>query len=628
MSSKPKPTEIEGVGQVSSREATGEQWRQPRLSEAPSQTLVGQVLGDTYQITSILEKGGMGTVYRGEHLRLRRPVAIKVLAQHLSEDQAALSRFRSEAEIVSQLHHPHVVHILDFDTTELGDPYIVMELLSGETLARRLMRDQVLDLREAAQIVMQTAGGLLVAHAAGIVHRDLKPDNVFLLEMQDRSIFVKLLDFGISKRTAAKARVTGEFDVLGTPNYMAPEQITKAAQADHRADQWSLAAITYEMIAGRNPFKSENIGRTLAKVLSEDPPSLAQAAPGISPGITEVVARGLAKAPEQRFANIVEFAEAFVRAAGLSLNTSLLPFGGEPSHITRRIITPPLAGIMPPNDTVVQTTPLPDEVPRDDAFPETEPHLTIPNIPSSRPPGVVPPIGNQAFPVRHTNVPAVISAAPSPPPQSHFMPPVSAGPGSFNSRLRRSDSEPPPPMVLPDERDLSLKAPRVPDYNSLYPQHRKAERTLASALIPGGTTPPEAPTTAQVGALEKIRALLDDIRQAVTFGESQRALSKARQAVQLAQLERYRDAKDLLAEATELLRPILLRAVGGLQRRVVARHVQTVRGASLSPEHLFLLSRMEGTLTVEELIDVSPLSAPETLGILLDSRDEGYLVIE
>ena len=289
------------------------------MPESLVKSLVGQTLHDTYYILDILEQGGMGTVFRGEHLRLHRPVAIKVLAQHLVDEPAALMRFRSEAEIVSQLHHPHVVHILDYDTTDHGDPYIVMELLTGETLSRRLYREHSLELRDMAQIVLQTAGGLLVAHAAGIVHRDLKPDNVFLIDMQDNSTFVKLLDFGISKRTATQARVTREFEVLGTPDYMAPEQIVNSAQTDHRADQWSLAAISYEMLSGRIPFFSDNLGRTLTKVLNEDPPLLCDTVPGVSRAIAEVVRRGLAKSAMDRFPTIMDYAEAFARAAAVSL---------------------------------------------------------------------------------------------------------------------------------------------------------------------------------------------------------------------------------------------------------------------------------------------------------------------
>ncbi|MGC4065504.1 MAG: serine/threonine-protein kinase [Polyangiaceae bacterium] len=133
-----------------------------------AKSLVGQVLGGTYRILELLDEGGMGRLYRAEHVRLRRPIAVKVLANHLAHDVGALARFNREAEIVSQLHHPHIVHILDFDQTDRGAPYIVMELLEGESLARRLDRDCMLAIADVIQIVTQISGALQLAHQKGI----------------------------------------------------------------------------------------------------------------------------------------------------------------------------------------------------------------------------------------------------------------------------------------------------------------------------------------------------------------------------------------------------------------------------------------------------------------------------
>lgn len=154
-------------------------------ADTSNDLLVGRLLRGTYRILATLDEGGMGRLYRAEHQRLRRPVAVKVMARYLSANPEALTRFRREAEIVSQLDHPHIVQILDFDTTDTGEPYIVMELLSGETLSRRLDRHRILPLRDTVDIVVQIASGLTLAHRTGVVHRDLKPDNVFLLAMQD-----------------------------------------------------------------------------------------------------------------------------------------------------------------------------------------------------------------------------------------------------------------------------------------------------------------------------------------------------------------------------------------------------------------------------------------------------------
>ena len=655
------------------------------VSEARVQSLVGATLRDTYRIVEVLEQGGMGTVYRGEHLRLRRPVAIKVLAQHLSDDPAALHRFRSEAEIISQLHHPHVVHILDFDTTDYGDPYIVMELLSGETLSRRLNREHIMAIRDIAQIVLQTAGGLLVAHAAGIVHRDLKPDNVFLLDMQDGSMFVKLLDFGISKRTAASARVTGEFEVLGTPDYMAPEQIMNTAHADHRADQWSLAAITYEMLAGRIPFCAENIAGTLAKVMNDDPPPITELAAGVPPAMSDVVNRGLAKLPANRFATIIEYAEAFARSAGIAPAPGMTTWVEERTQVIQKSQTPTLGGMSPIADESRELTkdsegrlPVPT-VPRSKSIPPPAlPSKSTPPL-GSRPvsspplrshPASTPPLGSHpvssptlasprpATPpvgLRSPSTPPVGSRPPSTPPvgsRSPSTPPVgmrtrSASPtsvGAANFRLRRS--EPPPNFSLKDAPTESLRSPRAPTYGSLLTDEGSSRNALnyartepappsddsqlqrVTATHTSVTKRPPDSTPPQDGAIRKLCATLDEIRQAVTFGEDQRALAKARLAVQMAQAQRQPEAKELLSGASELLRPILLRSLGGSHRRVSLVRSDSRGVPSMSPEHVFLLSRVDGTTTIEELLDVSPLSTAETLGILLDFRDQGYLGID
>src|SRR3954470_14100371 len=201
----------------------------PAITDEQDHPLIGQTLRGTYRILAALDQGGMGLVFEAEHTRLRRRVAVKVLARHLTSDTQALARFNREAEIISQLEHPHIVQILDFDTTERGEPYIVMELLKGESLSDRIERDGCLSIRDAARIVQQVASGLFAAHQAEIVHRDLKPANIFLTETVEGTR-VKLLDFGISKRMGVGRSLTGEFDVLGTPDYMAPEQaLGKAA---------------------------------------------------------------------------------------------------------------------------------------------------------------------------------------------------------------------------------------------------------------------------------------------------------------------------------------------------------------------------------------------------------------
>ncbi|HMJ12143.1 MAG TPA: serine/threonine-protein kinase, partial [Polyangiaceae bacterium] len=206
--------------------------------------MVGRTLGGTYRIVESLDSGGMGVVFAAEHVRLHRRVAVKVLAQHLAADGSALARFHREADIISRLVHPHIVQILDFDTTEDGSPYIVMEMLEGESLSQHLMQHGRMELVECVRVAAQVASALASIHAAGIVHRDLKPANIYLVNVSGDRSFVKLLDFGISKHGPSSG-LTGEFDILGTPDYMAPEQaMGRTALVDARADQFSLAAIS------------------------------------------------------------------------------------------------------------------------------------------------------------------------------------------------------------------------------------------------------------------------------------------------------------------------------------------------------------------------------------------------
>lgn len=255
----------------------------------------------------------MGTVFLAEHVRLQRPVAVKMMARHLKSDESALARFRREAEIISRLHHPHIVQILDFDTTSEGQPYLVMEMLSGHSLDHTLQSSQRLPVASALSIAIQVAHALGAAHTAGIVHRDLKPANIFLVDAGDE-LFVKLLDFGISKRTgdfASSRKLTLEFDILGTPDYMAPEQATgRTAMVDHRGDQYALGVILFEMLTGRVPFQATEVMALLQRVIHEVPSRPSLYSREVTEDIDAVIASALAKDPEDRFANIAAFASA------------------------------------------------------------------------------------------------------------------------------------------------------------------------------------------------------------------------------------------------------------------------------------------------------------------------------
>ena len=311
------------------------------LSPTPH-PLVGTVLRGTYEVRRLVDRGGMGIVFEAEQVRLRRKVAIKILPVHLAQEQQALLRFQREAELVSLLQHPNVVQIVDFDTTEQGEPYIVMEFLAGESLELRLARQPVLPLEFAVRVATQVAFGLSAVHEALIVHRDLKPANIFLTELSG-GVHVKLLDFGIGKRMGGQQRLTGENDVMGTPDYMPPEQAQgRTAHVDQRGDQYSLAVIVYEMLAGRGPFQGDMMA-ILAQVIATEPPRIEDFVPGLPPGVGPVLRRAMAKVSTERFETVVDFANALSAAAAPPPVSPLPPFVGEPNAQTTLRLTTPMA---------------------------------------------------------------------------------------------------------------------------------------------------------------------------------------------------------------------------------------------------------------------------------------------
>ena len=274
----------------------------------------GTVLDGTYRIVRLLAEGGCGEVYAAAHTRLPGEFAVKVLHRSLLQDEEALSRFRREAEITSTLHHPHIVQVVDFNVTPEGVPYLVMELLEGQLLTKRVSAGGPLLPETAVRIVEQIAGALQIAHARGIVHRDLKPDNVMLLAVDGQDDFVKLIDFGISQATW-RPRLTGSARVVGTPQFMSPEQARGLREEiDARTDQFSLAAIAYTLLTGYEPFWSEELTAVLYQVVHETPTSPSLRAPWLGAAVDAVIARGLAKGPADRYPDIMAFASALREA--------------------------------------------------------------------------------------------------------------------------------------------------------------------------------------------------------------------------------------------------------------------------------------------------------------------------
>src|ERR1700681_2813749 len=257
-----------------------------------------------FEVIAPLGAGGMGEVYRARDMRLKREGAVKVLPASFSKDADPLRRFELEAEAASSLNHPNILAILDIGTQD-GSPYVVSELLEGETLRSRLAGGAVTP-KKALRHALQIAHGLAAAHEKGIVHRDLKPENLFVT----KDGRVKILDFGLAKLTHAEegggpqtnlpTAGTEPGVVLGTLGYMSPEQV-RGRPADARSDIFSFGAILYEMLSGKRAFHGDSAADTMSAILREDPPELSVTNQNISPGLDRIVRHCLEKNPEQRF---------------------------------------------------------------------------------------------------------------------------------------------------------------------------------------------------------------------------------------------------------------------------------------------------------------------------------------
>jgi eukaryotic-like serine/threonine-protein kinase len=300
-----------------------------------------------YEVVARLGAGGMGEVYRAKDARLKRDVAVKVLPESLSTDPDRLRRFELEAETAGRLNHPNILAIYDIGVHD-GAPYVVSELLEGETLRDRLSAG-ALTVRRSLEYARDLASGLAAAHEKGIVHRDLKPENVFVTS-DGR---VKILDFGLAKLTQPEVAASGTTSlptaagtepgvVLGTAGYMSPEQVRGAA-VDHRSDIFSFGAILFEMLSGKRAFRGESAIETMSAILKEEPPEIAETGRSVPPGLERIVRHCLEKNPALRFQSARDLAfdvESLSETSAVA--TRVLPS----QHVRRPALLPVLAGVV------------------------------------------------------------------------------------------------------------------------------------------------------------------------------------------------------------------------------------------------------------------------------------------
>jgi serine/threonine-protein kinase len=289
---------------------------------APASNLVGQVVADRYHIIKKLGEGGMGQVYLGEHVKMGRRSAIKVMNPTMVHDPDAVARFNREAANASRITHPNVCAIYDFGETPEGLIYLAMEFIEGEPLTDVLQREGALPVTRAAHIFAQVADALQAAHDLGIVHRDLKPDNIMVSRGRDGADVVKVVDFGIAKAVGgddAGQKVTKTGLVVGTPEFMSPEQLA-GDKVDGRSDLYALALVFFQTLTGRLPFEAETVQETMIKRLTDEPATLAATRADLAfpDGLQAVLDTALTRSPGDRYQTVAKFADDVKAITGAS----------------------------------------------------------------------------------------------------------------------------------------------------------------------------------------------------------------------------------------------------------------------------------------------------------------------
>ena len=379
----------------------------------------GDLLGGRYRLLSAIGEGGMGTVWRAHGISLGRDVAVKLIRSD-RESAEAVARLHLEARAAGALEHPSVVRVFDLGETAFGDPFLVMELLQGESLAEVIDNGGPMREPRAVAMMLPIAAALQAAHERGIVHRDVKPDNIFVvpLDREEGTRLPKIVDFGLARLEATQRRLTAEGSVLGSPGYMSPEQAMGERDVDAQADVWAFCVVLYELITGLVPFSGANIGHTIAAIIQLDPRPTTELVGG-DPELWAILQRGLAKAREDRWQGMAALRTALTAWAltnGVTADITGAPLAlrsrseRAPSSATLR--TPLVPGPLTSGDEVDSTV-----------FEETEagPILTIDPPRETKAIAIAiaiaaaVPIPTLATPARRANVIAAPTAAPRSP---------------------------------------------------------------------------------------------------------------------------------------------------------------------------------------------------------------------
>lgn len=350
---------------------------------------------DRYEVEKLLGDGGMGAVYKARHAMLNQHVAIKLLHAEFARRGDMLERFLREARAAATIGNPHIIRVHDCGATADGRPFLVMELLEGEGIETILRRERRLSPPRAVALVIQVLDGLEAAHAAGIIHRDMKPANVFVRRTPDPATpeFVTVLDFGISKMSdpsGAQQQITQTGTMIGTPVYMAPEQIMSPKEVDRRVDIYATGVMLYEMLSGRLPYDGANTAELIVKACTMPPTPLLEVAPDVPHGLVAVVDQALAREPSQRFQTAAAFADALRRSLGGGHSLPTAPQGSgaqgwAPTAVAMPVTavpsmsTPAGVGMMTPQPVTSQ--PWPQQGPSNLAAP----HAPTMHVPQQQP---------------------------------------------------------------------------------------------------------------------------------------------------------------------------------------------------------------------------------------------------